>query len=101
MHAVIAVGVTVFVNEERPGKGCFLHIAAGEIVGLEGDHHNPDIPPVKFPFMIAQLREVLPAGESAEMAMEDHQEPVPPVAFEVVAASFDVTEVERDGGFPS
>ncbi len=50
--------------------------------------------------MFAQLREVLPAGESAEMAMKDHQEPTPPVAFEVVAAPFDVAEVEGDGGFP-
>ena len=46
--------------------------------------------------MLTQLREVRPAGESAEMAMENHQKPHAPVIIELVDMAIAIVQAERD-----
>jgi hypothetical protein len=49
--------------------------------------------------MITQLRDVRPARESAEVAVENHQEPAPAVRFEPVNPTVTVRKFERWSGF--
>lgn len=41
---------------------------------------------LELPFVLLQLQQVPPAGESTEVAMEDQQEPTTPVVGEPVCA---------------
>jgi hypothetical protein len=43
----------------------------GKIVVLEGHHCDADVEPGELVFLLAQLREMPPAGESAEVAVKD------------------------------
>jgi len=49
--------------------------------------------------VITQLRDVRPARESAEVAVENHQQPTPAVRFEPVNPTVTVLKFERWGGF--
>jgi hypothetical protein len=49
--------------------------------------------------MITQLRDVRPAGESAEVAMEHQKQPAPPVIVEEMGYSAAVPKIKRYGRF--
>jgi hypothetical protein len=70
-HPVLPVGFTGVIDQKRPGQGSFGHVTAGKEIALERDHCDFHVPSVKFIFMITQLRDVRPAGESAEVAVEN------------------------------
>jgi len=98
-HAVVAVGLTRLVNQQRPGQTGFLDVLTGKKVIIKGDDDNPDIAPAEFRFLITQLRDVRPAGQSAKMAVEDHQQPAPGVLSQAMAAAEAVVKVERKSRF--
>lgn len=98
-HAIIPVRFTRVIDQKGPGKRRIFDIAARKEAGLERNHHDPYVPIVEFLLMITQLRDVRPARESAEVAMEHHQEPTAPVVFEQVVFPVDVPKFERYGRF--
>jgi len=98
-HPVGPVRFAGIVHEKRPGQGSFLDVASCEEAALERDHHDIHVPPGKFLFPITQLRDVRPAGESAEVAVKHHQQPIPAVLLEMVHSAGTVPKPEGNGGF--
>ena len=81
-------------------EGRVLEIRPGQEAGLERDHHDLHVPLAELLFLLTQLREVRPAGESPEVAMEHHQEPAAPVIFEEMTSAVALLEPERNGRSP-
>jgi len=98
-HPVSLVHFAGIVQEKGPGQRSILDIPSGEEVVFERDHHDSNIPPAKLLFPITQLRDMRPAGESAEVAVKHHQQPIPAVLLEVVNSAGTVPKPEGDGGF--
>jgi hypothetical protein len=69
------VDISIRVNKQRPLEAGFLHIAAGQKTGLKGYYDHLDIFAQKLVFSFPQLREMAPAGQSAEMPVKDHKQP--------------------------
>src|SRR5659263_202091 len=98
-HPVLPVRFAGVVDQKRPGKGSFGGVAAGEKVVLERDHRDFHVSPGEFLFPITQLRDMRPAGQSAEVAMENQQQPTTAVVREKVNPAAAVPKFERRGGF--
>jgi hypothetical protein len=50
--------------------------------------------------MITQLRDVRPAGQSAEVAVKHQQQPAPAVVRENMNSTATIPKFERNGRFP-
>ena len=72
-HPVILVCFAGVIDQKRPGQGSFGHVTAGKEIVLKRDHRDFHVPFGEFIFMVTQLRDVRPARESAEVAVENHQ----------------------------
>ena len=99
-HPVVPVCFARVIDQKRPGQGSFSHVTAGEEVVFERDHCNFHVPSGEFIFMITQLRDVRPAGQSAEVAVKHQQQPAPTVVRENMNSTTTVPKFERNGRFP-
>ena len=99
-HAVVSVRLAGIIDEKGPGNRSIFDVSARKIAALKSYHHDLYVPPAEFLFVITQLRDVRPAGESTEVAMEHHQQPASPVVFEKVGFSAAIPKCERYGRFP-
>ena len=98
-HPVLPVRFAGVIDQKRPGERSFSHVTAGEKVVLERDHRDFHVSPGEFLFPITQLRDVRPAGKSAEVAVKHQQQPVPAVVREKMSSPVTVPKFERWGGF--
>lgn len=62
--------------QQRPAQAGRLNIGFGQEIHVKGDDKNLDVESLKFCFMLPQLRQVRPAGRSAEMPVKYQQRPV-------------------------
>jgi hypothetical protein len=97
-HAVVPVRFAGIIDKKRPAKRSIFNVSARKMAALKRYHHDLYVPPAEFLFMITQLRDVRPAGESTEVAMKHHQQPASPVVLEKEGFSAAVPKAERDGG---
>lgn len=72
-HPVLPVGFAGVIDQKRPCQGSFGNVTAGKEIVLKRDHRDFHVPFGEFICMITQLRDVRPARESAEVAVENHQ----------------------------
>jgi len=98
-HAVVPVRIAGIIDEKRPGQRSLFDITARKKAGLKCDHYDLYVPPSELLLVITQLRDVRPARESAEVAMEHHQQPIPPEVIKKVGFPAAVPKVERYGRF--
>jgi hypothetical protein len=99
-HPVLPVGFAGVIDQKRPGQGSFGDITAGKQTVLKRDHCDFHVPFCEFILMITQLRDVRPAGQSAEVAVKHQQQPAPAVVRENMNSTATVPKFERDGRFP-
>lgn len=99
-HPVIPVGFAGVIDQKRPGQGSFGDITAGKETVLKRDHCDFHVPSGEFIFMFTQLRDVRPAGKSAEVAVKHQQQPAPTVVRENMNSTATIPKFERDGRFP-
>ena len=59
------------INQKRPWELCLTDIRHGHRSGIEGNYADFDISLVKLLLVLSQLRQMLPAWQSAEMPMKD------------------------------
>jgi len=55
--------------------------------GLEGDHEDLEAERFDLGSMLSQLRQVLAAGQSAQVPMEDKKQPLARIVFESVQSA--------------
>jgi len=96
-HPVGAVEDTPPVDQQGPPETRLARVLFGPLPRLEGYDHDPQAQPFRFLFVPPQLRQVLPAGQSAEVSVEDHQEPVAPVVLEPMDGAHGVLQRKFDG----
>ena len=99
-HPVLPVGFPGVIDQKRPGQGSFGHVTAGKQTVLKRDHCDFHVPSDEFIFMITQLRDVRPTGQSAEVAMKHQKQPAPAVVRENMNSTATVPKFERNGRFP-
>jgi hypothetical protein len=99
-HPVLPVGFAGIIDQKRPGQGSFGDITAGKKTVLKRDHCDLHVPSGEFIFMITQLRDVRPAGQSAEVAVKHQQQPAPAVVRENMNSTATVPKFERYSRFP-
>lgn len=67
------------------GRVVLHHVGKGPadrptaLPSLERHDYDAQVQPRELTLLPSQLRQVLPAGQSAEVPVEDHQKPVAPV----------------------
>ena len=99
-HPVIPVCFAGVIDQKRPGQGSFGDITAGKETVLKRDHCDFHVPSGEFIFMITQLRDVRPAGKSAEVAVKHQQQPAPAVVRENMNSTATIPKFERNGRLP-
>jgi hypothetical protein len=62
---------------------------------LECHHHHPEGQPLDLVLVLSQLRQVLAAGQSVQVPVEDHQQPVTPMRLESMDRTLRILELER------
>ena len=77
IHAVSLVGSEVRIEQERPGKPGFMDIVLCHRVSVESDHQQLQAQLGQFRFALSQLRQVMAAGRSSQMAVKHQQQPSP------------------------
>jgi hypothetical protein len=94
-HSVRPVRFPGFVQEERPGERCFFRVNAGKVVIFKRDHGDSRVSAGEFLLVVTQLREVRPARQSAEMAVEYQEKPGSLVVFQRMDAASAVPKSKR------
>ena len=59
------------------------------------------MPVNKFAFVLLQLQQMVPAGQSGEVAMKNHQEPRAPVILEPMNLAVEIREGKRNSRLPN
>jgi hypothetical protein len=62
---------------------------------LERHDHHPEGQPLDLVFVLSQLRQVLAAGQSVQVPVEDHQQPATPILLESMDRALRIRELER------
>lgn len=99
VHAVGGVEFAVAVDEDGPSEVGLANVGSRGGIGLEGNDADVDAKSFDFIFVATQLRQVLAAGQSAEMPMKDEQEPAVSVVREGVSFSRGIEKLKVDGGY--
>ena len=81
-HAVRFVKPTIGVDQQRPFEVGFAIIRPGEIVPFERYDEHSNSEQLDFLFVLPQLRQVLAARQSAQMAVKHQQQPAAPIILE-------------------
>jgi len=72
-HVILKIDFAFSINQQWPFQSGFRNILTGKKVVFKGNNDDFDLEPAKLGFMITQLRDVRPAGQSAQMAVKYHQ----------------------------
>src|SRR5512133_1824015 len=97
-HVIVVVGFAIFINQQWPFQIGFRNILTGKKVVFKGNNNNFDLEPAELSFMITQLRDVRPTGQSTQMAVKYLQQPVTPVVCELMRLSLGIKEIEVNCG---
>jgi hypothetical protein len=97
-HSVGPVDIPIRVNKQRPIEAGFLHIPAGQETGLESYYDHLGIFGQKLVFSFPQLREMAPAGQSAEMPVKDHKQPETCIIRKPVHLAGSILKLKRNSG---
>jgi hypothetical protein len=92
----VAVYLSLFIDQKWPFQAGLRNVQTGKVVIFKGNDNDLDIQPVKFSFLITQLRDVRPAWESAKMAVKHHQQPAAMVVGKLVERPPCIGEVEAE-----
>jgi len=98
LHSVGRVQRPQLIDQQRPREVSFADVGAGDWPRIECHDRDLDSQTVELRFLLPQLRQMLSAGESAQMTMEYQQEPASGVLLEPINDSVGVGQLERDGG---
>jgi hypothetical protein len=96
-HPIGAVEDAPPVDQQGPRETRLAHVLLGTLAGLERHHDDLEAQPLDLALVPSQLRQVLTAGQSAEVAVEDHQEPAAAKLLETMRRAGGVLQRERDG----
>jgi hypothetical protein len=96
-HPIGAIEAPPPVNQQGPPETRLARVLLGTLSGLE--RHDDDLEAQLLDLFLvpSQLRQVLTAGQSAEVAVEDHQQPAAAKLLETMHRAGGVLERERDG----
>jgi hypothetical protein len=95
-HPIGAVEDPPPVNQQGPSETRLARVLLGTLSGLE--RHDDDLEAQLLDLVLvpSQLRQVLSAGQSAEVAVEDHQQPAAAKLLETVNRTGCVRQRKRD-----
>ena len=96
-HPVGAIEDPLPINQQRPSKPRLAHVLFGTSPGLERHDDDLEAQPLDLVPVPSQLRQVLAAGQSPEVAMEDHQQPAAAKLSETMNRTRGVLQRKRDG----
>jgi len=96
-HAIGAIEDPPLVDQQGPSEPRLAHVFVGARSGLERYDDDRETQPLDLVFVPSQLRQVLTAGQSAEVAVEDHQQPAAAILLETMHGPGSVLQRERDG----
>jgi hypothetical protein len=96
-HPVGPIKFTLTVDYDRPGRGGLVDITSGDRLGLEGYDRDLHPEPLKLRLPLAQLREMLAAGQSSQMAMKHQQQPFPGEVGQPIGPPEGVGQLKFDG----
>lgn len=99
-HPVGCIQGTAPVNQQGPPETRLAHVLFGALPSLERHDYDAQIQPLDLVLVPPQLRQVLAAGQSGEVPVEDHQQPVVPILLETMNGTGGVLQRKRDGGRP-
>lgn len=96
-HPIGAIEDAPPVDQQGPPEPRLAHVRLGSLSGLE--RHNDDLDAQLLDLFLvpSQLRQVLTAGQSAKVAVEDHQQPAAAKLLDAMHRAGGVCERERDG----
>lgn len=75
-----------------------MNVRRGDRSCLECHHTDVDPHRLDFALVLPQLRQMLPARQSTEMAMEHEQQPFASILFEPMDLALRILQLERDRG---
>ena len=96
-HSIGAIEDAPPVDQQGPPETRLAHILLGTLSGLESHDDDLEAQPLDLVLVPSQLRQVLTAGQSAEVAVEDHQQPAAAKLLEPMHRAGGVLQRERDG----
>jgi hypothetical protein len=99
-HPIGAIESTLPVNQQGPPQTRLAHGRFSTLPSLERDDQDPKVQPFDLVLVPSQLRQMLAAGQSQEVPVEDDQQPVAPVLLETMNGTGGVLQRKRDGGRP-
>jgi hypothetical protein len=99
-HPIGAIEDPPPVNQQGPSETRLAHVLLGTLSGLE--RHNDDLEAQLLDLVLvpSQLRQVLTAGQSTEVAVEDHQQPAAAKLLDTMHRTGGVLQRKRDGRRP-
>ena len=97
MHAVRCVESPRLVHQQRPLKTGLADISLGNRAELEGHDRDVDVRLLQLLFVLPQLRQMLPAGQSAKMPVKNKQEPIPVILLQAMNNAIGIWQFERRG----
>lgn len=95
-HPIGAVESTLPVNQQGPLETCLAHVLLGTLPSLERYDDNAQAQSLEFVLVPSQLRQVLPAGQSAEVSVKHHQKPAAPVVLQPMDSARGVLQRKFD-----
>ena len=99
-HPIGLVESPPSINQQGPSKPCLAHVLFGASPSLERHDHDLKAHPLHLVRVPSQLRQVLTAGQSPKMAMEDHQQPAAAKLPETMNRTGRILQRKRDGRQP-
>jgi len=99
-HPIGTIEDPPLVNQQGPSKTRLAHVFFRTSRSLE--RHDDDLEPQLLDVVLvpSQLRQVLTAGQSPEMAMKDHQQPAAAKLLEPMNRTDSVLQRKRNGRQP-
>ena len=99
-HPIGAIEDAPPVDQQGPLEPRLAHVRLGTLSGLERHDDDLEAQPLDLILVPSQLRQVLAAGQSAEVAVEDHQQPAAAKLLDTMHRAGGVCERERDSRRP-
>ncbi len=95
-HSVGAIQAAVGIKQDRPGQLRLLRIRPREVLAFKRHHGNLHVAPIEFFLPLSQLRQMIPARQSGQVAMEDQKQPVTTKVVQAMALAANIKQIEVD-----
>jgi hypothetical protein len=97
LHAVSAIQFARLVDQQRPIQLRLSNVVHANGTWPKRDHGDANVPSLEFVFVLSQLRQVLAARQSTQMAMEHQQQPMPAVVCQSMKLAVRIGQFESNG----